>query len=267
MTLRDGRRVLVVAFVACLTSFARPALAQDNPGFSTSSITARYGRNYTEPDISEDVPKSSFTFENTAVRRYWSSYLFVDAIRSWSDADENAKEVYGEWYPSLSLRALAGKQRSKDFLRDISVTAGLNMGTRSTGVSPFAVLPGLTFELNVPGFAFFSLGAFAYIDRGRFEGQPTECKGTTWQLTPSWAAPFKIGGARLKADGFADFVGSHANCEAWILTQPRLLLDLAALWRKPGKLYVGVEARYWRNKYGISGLEDKFVLPVLILMF
>jgi len=256
----------VVTLAAFVASFAQPGLAQDQHGFRISSVTARYGWNYAEPGIPEDVPKNSFTFENTAVGRSWSSYLFVDVLRSWSDADHNAKEVYGEWYPSLSLRALVGKPRSTGLLRDVSLTAGLNTGTRSTGVSPFAVLPGVTFEFNVPGFAFASLGTFAYIDRGRFEGQPTECKGTTWQITPSWAVPFKIGGVHLKTDGFADFLGRHAGCEPWILTQPRLLIDLSAFWHKPGRLLLGAEVHYWHNKYGIAGLEDKFVAPVLILI-
>jgi nucleoside-specific outer membrane channel protein Tsx len=256
----------MITLFACATVFSQPGLAQDHQGFSISSVTARYGWKYTEPGIPEDVPKNSFTFENTAAGRRWSSYLFVDVLRSWSDADHNAKEVYGEWYPSLSLRALAGKERSKGFLRDVSFTAGLNTGTRSTGVSPFAVLPGVTFEFNVPGFAFASLGTFAYVDRGRFEGQPTECKGTTWQVTPSWAATFKIGGVHLKTDGFADFLGRHAGCEPWILTQPRLMIDLSAFWKRPGKLLLGLEVHYWHNKYGIADLEDKFVVPILIFV-
>jgi hypothetical protein len=44
------------------------------------------------------------------------------------------------------------------------------------------------------------------------------------------------------------------------------MIDLSALWRKPGKLFFGVEVHYWHNKYGIADLEDKFVAPVLILV-
>lgn len=256
------RALVILAASSILVSGA--AFAQSNEGFSSSRLTARYGWSFTEPDIDADVPKNIFTFENTAGGRWWSSYLFVDVLRSWSDADANAKEVYGEWYPSVSLRALAGKERSKGFLRDVSLTAGLNTGVRSTGPSPFAVLPGLTFEFNLPGFAFFSVGTFAYIDRGRFQGQPTDCTGTTFQITPSWSVPFRIGSVNLKADGFVDFLGPHANCEAWIVTYPRLMMDLSEHWQKPGKLFLGVDLGYWHNKYGISGLEDKLLLPVVV---
>ena len=65
----------------------------------------------------------------------------------------------------------------------------------------------------------------------------------------------------LADDGFADFIGSYANCEAMIFWQPQLKVDLSELWGKPGQIYVGVEWAYWHNKYGIPGLEDKVVLP------
>lgn len=242
--------------------FAPVAAAQD-AGFTTSNFQVKYGT-FQEPGIEEDVPKNDFTFENASAGRWWSSYMFVDVFRSWSDADANAKEVYGEWYPSLSLRTIAGRPPSTGVLRDVKITLGLNTGVRSTGPSPFALLPGVTFDLQVPGFAFFSVGTFVYIDRGRFQGQPTDCAATTYQITPSWSLPFKAGAASLRLDGFVDFIGQHANCAAMVLTQPRLALDLSAFWAKPGRMFVGVDYLYWHNKYGIAGLTDKTFLPVIV---
>ena len=259
-----AQRALCTSLVLLSPQLAIPIRAQEPKGFVISSLNARYGANFQEPGIAEDVPKNVFTFENTAAGRWWSSYLFVDVLRSWSDADANAKEVYGEWYPSLSLRTLSGREVSRGFIRDVSLTIGLNTGVRSTGPSPFAVLPGATVALNVPGFAFVSVGAFAYIDRGRFQGQPSDCQATTYQITPSWSLPFTVGAAKLKLDGFVDFIGKHANCEAMVLTEPRLTLDLSGLWDKPGHLYAGVDFLYWRNKYGIKDLEDKVLLPVVV---
>ena len=262
--MRLAQGVLSTVLILLAPRLAPPAHAQDTQGFMISSLSSRYGATFQEPGIAEDVPKSAFTFENTAAGRWWSSYLFVDVLRSWSDADANAKEVYGEWYPSLSLRKLSGRDVSRGFVRDVSLTIGLNTGVRSTGPSPFAMLPGATVALNVPGFAFVSVGAFAYIDRGRFQGQPSDCQATTYQITPSWSLPFSVGSAKLKLDGFVDFIGKHANCEAMVLTEPRLTLDLSALWNKPGHLYAGVDWLYWRNKYGIKGLEDNVFLPIVV---
>ena len=262
--MRAYSRVVFAFLVAFSLTCPRLALAQDNQGFSSSDFAARYGANFQEPAVAEDVPKNIFTFENTAAGRLWSSYMFVDVLRSWSEADANAKEVYGEWYPTLSVRTFTGKERAKGVLRDVGLTAGLNTGVRSTGPSPFAVLPGLTFDLNVPGFAFLSVGAFAYIDRGRFQGQPTDCAATTFQITPSWSLPIAVGASTLKVNGFVDFTGRHANCAAQVLTTPRVMLDLSAYWHRPGRLYAGVDWIYWHNKYGISGLADSLVLPVVV---
>ena len=254
--------VPILAAIMCLR--VTPTEAQDSKGFSTSNVQVQYGATFHEPNISNNVPKNVFTFENTAAGTWWSSYLFVDVLRSWSDADANAKEVYGEWYPSMSLRKVAGKKPLDGIIRDLSLTVGLNTGTRSTGPSPFVVLPGVTTDLNVRGFTFISVGTFAYIDRGQFQGQPTGCRGTTYQVTPSWSLPFSVGNAQLRLDGFADFIGKHADCEFQVLSQPQLKVDLSRLWDKPGRLYVGVEWDYWHNKYGISGLRDSVFLPMLV---
>ena len=88
------RRIVPALLVTFSLTLAPAALAQDT--FSISDFAARYAANFPEPGIAEDVPKNIFTFENTAGGRKWSSYMFVDVLRSWSEADANAKEVYGE---------------------------------------------------------------------------------------------------------------------------------------------------------------------------
>ena len=203
-------------------------------------------------------------------RAGWSwggHYLFVDVLRSWSEADANAKEVYGEWYPSLSLRKLSGRAPSPSLLRDVGVTLGLNTGVRSTGPAPFVLLPGITFDLNVPAFRFLSVGAFAYLDRGRFEGHLTGCSSNTFQVTPSWSLPFTVGRAGFSFDGFADLIGRHGDCAAQVLFTPLLKLDLSRFWSKPGVLQLGVEWGYWHNKYAVDGLDEGVIQPSLIWAF
>jgi nucleoside-specific outer membrane channel protein Tsx len=263
--LARGRTIAKYVLLVLLGPLTVPAaFAQGGSGFSVSNVQALYGWNFSEPGIDEDVPKNTFTFENTAAGRWWSSYLFVDVLRSWSDADANAKEVYGEWFPTVGLLKVFKGGASAGLLRDVGVTVGLNSGVRSTGPSPFVVLPGATADLGVTAFRFLSVGVYAYIDRGRFEGQPTGCRGTTYQVTPAWSLPMRVGGATLSFDGFVDFIGSHAECEAQVVSQPQLKLDLSALWNKPGQLAVGVEWDYWHNKYGIADLQDSVFLPVFV---
>ena len=128
---RRARHALSLA-CACALGVV-PARAQDDAapksggGFSVSDVKARFGWSFNEPGIADHVPKSILTYENTRAWSWGSSYLFLDVLRSWSDADANAREAYGEWYPSMSLRKVSGRQPSEKLVRDVNVTLGASV--------------------------------------------------------------------------------------------------------------------------------------------
>lgn len=177
----------------------------------------------------------------------------------------NASEFYGEWYPSASITRITGKSRRLPFLNDLLFTMGFNAGTKSTGASPLVLLPGATFDLKMPFFQFFSVGAYAYIDRGRVNGQSNGCNKSTYQITPAWSLPFAMGRAHFRFDGFIDFIGAHGQCSNQIVSQPTVKLDLGSFRGNPNRLLAGVEWAYWKNKYGISGFNQ--TAPQLVLMW
>ena len=252
---------------------AAPVRAQESgepvaapAGFSSWNAQLLYGTEFKEPGIPQDVAKVNATFENASGWSWGSSFFFVDIIRS-DEHDTHASEVYGEWYPSASLSTLTGKNLSAGLLRNISVTMGLNGGTKNTGADPLVYLPGLTFDLQLPGFAFFSIGTYAYIDDGRFSGQSNGCHATTYQVTPSWALPFTLGNVKLSFDGFIDFIGDHGQCVSQILSQVQLKIEVAKFGAKPDTLYAGIEWEYWDSKFGIDGLNESFPKAVVIWKF
>jgi nucleoside-specific outer membrane channel protein Tsx len=234
------------------------------PGFSSWNAQLLYGTEFQEPGIAEDVAKLAGTFENASGWSWGSSYFFVDITRS-DEHDAHASEVYGEWYPSASLGALTGRDLSAGILRDVSVTLGINAGTKNTGADPLVYLPGVTFDLKLPGFAFFSIGTYAYIDDGRFSGQDNGCHETTYQVTPSWSLPFSLGKAKLSFDGFVDFIGEHGDCVSQVLSQLQLKVQVASFGSKPDTLHAGIEWEYWDDKFGIEGLDENF--PKLMLQW
>lgn len=254
------KRILWVAALVC-AGWLGPAAAQtaaETPkGYSSWDMQVLYGNQFREPGNSNDVAKGIVTFENSSGWSWGSSYFFVDILRS-DGNDQHATEVYSEWYPSASLSKLTGTKVSVGPLRDVSATLGLNAGTKSTGAASLVYLPGLTLDLNVPGFKFFSLGTYAYIDQGRINGASNGCHSTSYQVTPSWSLPFSIGVLKLSFDGFVDIIGSHGQCARQVLSQPQLKLDLGALGTRLEKLSVGIEWQYWDNKFGIDGLKENF---------
>jgi nucleoside-specific outer membrane channel protein Tsx len=235
-------------------------------GFSSWDVQFLYGSQFEEPFNPHYVSKAIVTFENAAGWSWGSSYFFVDVLKSDQD-DDNATEVYAEWYPSASLSRLSGTDLGFGPVSDIQATLGINAGTKSNGAHPFVLLPGLTFQLKIPGFAFFSLGTYAYIDRGRFEGTENGCHDTTYQVTPSWSLPFEIGGGKFAFDGFIDFIGSHGQCASQILSQPQLKVDLGSFGGHPDTFYLGVEWQYWHNKFGNEGLIESFPEVLFVWKF
>ncbi len=240
------------------------------PGFSTWDVQFLYGTTFHEPGIYENIEKNTVTLENSSGWSWGSSYFFIDYLRSNHDEDFST-EFYGEWYPSISLGKIVGLDDlfpRRPLLKDLSVTMGFNAGSKNTGASPFVVLPGFTFDLEIPGFQFFSLGTYAYMDSGRFGRAPNGCNATTYQITPSWSLPFNIGSARFRFDGFIDFIGPHGECSSQIVSQPTLKLDIGGTFgHKPDKLLAGVECGYMKNKYGISELDQTATQAVVMWVF
>ncbi|HRI17839.1 MAG TPA: hypothetical protein PL196_04880, partial [Burkholderiaceae bacterium] len=217
-------------------------------GYSNWDVQLLYGNGFREPGNPNPVAKTTLTVENASAWSWGSSYFFVDVLRS-DASDQNAWEVYGEWYPSASIGKMTGRDLAAGMLSDVSLTLGLNAGRKSTGANPLVFLPGLTFDLKLPGFAFFSLGTYAYIDRGTINnGQNNGCHATAVQVTPSWLLPFAIGGVKFQFDGFLDYISSHGACVWQVVSQPRLTLDHGGLWSRPDRLYAGIEYQYWHSK-------------------
>lgn len=235
-------------------------------GFSTWDIQALYGTKFREPGVNHGVKKGTVTLENSAAWSWGSSYFFVDYLRS-NSADQDATEIYGEWYPSVSTSRVTGYNYCVPLLKDILITLGFNAGTKSTGASPLVILPGFTFDLDIPKFQFFSLGIYAYIDEGRIHGDQNGSNKTTYQITPSWSLPFKLGCFSFRFDGFIDFIGNHGQSTHQIVAQPTIKLDLGNFWCEPNRLFAGVEWAYWRNKYGIKGLHQTGPQAVVMWVF
>jgi nucleoside-specific outer membrane channel protein Tsx len=288
MMIIDYRNKLVLALPLALSLMVSNAFAAEEPssqlasaeqltapperanqassftGFSTWDIQGLYGSNFREPGVG-DVAKWTATLENSSAWSWGSSYFFLDYLHSNSAGYNNATEFYGEWYPSASITRITGKSRRLPFLRDVLVTLGFNAGADTNGAAPLVVLPGLTFDLKVPWFQFFSIGTYAYIDRGRMNGQSNGSNTSTYQITPAWSLPFQIGCARFRFDGFVDFIGAHAQSASQIVSQPTIKLDIGSFSGHPDRLLAGVEWAYWKNKYGISGFNQ--TTPQFVVMW
>lgn len=260
MTMKKKFKWAAVA-AACIA--LAPAFAAD---WSDTEISLLHGNQFRDngnPSQAPEFSKTIITLQHASGYAYGRNFFFVDMAKSDSD-DNNLSDVYGEYYHTLSLTKVSGKDWSKNFLKDIGLTAGINYGSKNGafGANPKILLLGPTFDLNLPGFAFFNVDVLAYHDTGTFSGfgggRLCGSVDTTYQITPAWKLPFALGNAKFSFEGFVDVIGSHGTCSNQVLTQPQLRWDVGNHLGKPDTVFLGFEYQYWRNKFGIHGRTESF---------
>jgi nucleoside-specific outer membrane channel protein Tsx len=230
------------------------------------NVQALYGTKFKEPFNPANVHKTLMTIENSSKWNWGNSFAFIDIAKS-DTHDHDATSLYAEWYPSASLADISNSDLNFGIVKDISFTAGINAGHKSTGANPLVYLPGITVDLTFPSFVFFNLGIYAYIDRGTINnGRSNGCHQTGLQVTPAWLLPFTISKTNLRFEGFLDYISSHGECYEQLLTQPRISFDAGDIFGiSSNHFFMGIEYQYWHNKFGIKNLDESF--PQALLMY
>lgn len=245
-----------------------PFITAHAADWSDTEIQLLTGNRFHDNGNDVNIGKTILTLQHASGYKYGRNFFFVDMVKS-NSKDNNAGEVYGEYYHTLSVAKVGGLDWSKNFLKDVGLTVGLNYGTKNSafGPNPKVLLAGPTFDLNLPGFAFFNVDLLAYRDLGTFTGfgggKLCGSTSSTYQLTPAWNLPFSIGPAKFSFEGFVDVIGRHGTCERTVLAQPQLRWDVGNHFGKPGTVFLGIEYQYWRNKFGIAGRKESFPQAML----
>ena len=200
----------------------------------------------------------------------WSlgdSYLFVDILDDGGHDGFNDKDLYGEWYPTLSFGRLSGAEIRLGPIRDIAVIGGMNF---DSDADVFKWLPGIRASWDVPGFAFLNTDLTAFIDANSgTQGGGAPRTDDSFMFDVSWAAPFQIGTQSFLFGGHAEYIGGTRSefgdqGKGWILAQPQITWDVGGAFGAPNKLFVGMEYQYWRNKLGA---EEHDNVPQLIVIW
>lgn len=211
------------------------------------------------------------TFQHAGGWEYGDNFFFVDHLRYSVNDDANfpvddSSEFYGEWYSNFSLGAITGNDMSFGIVKDVGIVAGLNFAPE---VDSSWILPGVRFALDLPGFAFAQVDVTSYIHQGGGSADSSVFtvvdEDSSFMIDFAWAYPFKIGNTSWSVEGHLEYIDGRqqtsnfgtSELESWILFQPQIRLDLGeALGNKAGKLFVGIEYQYWKNKLGEKGTDD-----------
>lgn len=211
------------------------------------------------------------TFVLTILRasgwEFGDSFFFVDYVDDGSGDGFNERDFYAEWYPTLSLGKLSGRELRLGPMADFSLVAGFNAAGDGRVLK---YLPGLRVSWDAPGFLFLNTDLTAYIDdtAGLAAGGPP-ASGDSFMIDVSWSLPFAAGGQSLAFAGHAEYIAGTTDeldreIRGWVLAQPQLTWDLGqALAGAPNRLLAGIDYQYWRNKFG-TDLDESMAQLLLV---
>ncbi len=258
---------LVFLAAPCLASLPAAALE-----WSATEVELLHSSRFREPFNPNGVSKNILTFQHADGFSLGRNFMFVDLAKSGnqerdlSDNPESPSDVYAEAYTTLSLSRLTGKSAGTGPLRDVGLTAGVNVGDKDSQFHPQTrvFLAGATVDFAVAR-GFFNVDLLGYWDHSC---NNAGCPGyrPSYQVTPSWVLPFSVGRVDVEFAGFIDFIGSRgAGTVYQVLSQPQLRIDIGKPFGRKGQLYAGIEYQYWRNKFGDDGVNESH--PQLLLVW
>ncbi|MFK5998630.1 MAG: hypothetical protein QM492_11055 [Rhodobacterales bacterium] len=228
-------------------------------GFSTTNVQLLYGDGFRLGGNGlGKTARETVTINHFDTWKYGENFFFVDIFHDDTVVGtNNTTDTYGELWSHLSFSKISGKDLNFGFVKDVLVGASINQGNNFT-----VGLLGLRADLDIPGFNFVTFGVYSYNNVTDPFGRNLH---TTTQETIVWDADIPASGRwKFKFKGFVDFIGAQGSgVDNQIVFQPELLLDVGNFWGKPGKVGLGLEYAYFKNKFGVTGVNDN-VLQLLL---
>lgn len=227
---------------------AQPAVADDMIQWWDISATALYGDDY---DLAPSDQQTTITIETAGGWKYGDWFAFQDFTFFNGNNGGKDSTTYGEISPRFSASKISGKTVGAGALTDVSLAL-----TFEEGEGPVkSFLYGVGLDFKIPYFSYFQLNTY------RRDAISSGNMSDGWQLTPVFRMDFPVGHSNIVLDGFIDWVFSadHTGYEENFHFNPQVKYDLGAAImgdHKKNKLFVGIEYDYWKNKYGVKGIDQ-----------
>lgn len=228
--------------LAALCAFSTTtALTQAAPVWQDFSLTGLYGTNY-EQVFYEAEEQATLTVEYAAKVKYADVFFFMDRSRDETDT----KATYFELAPRLSLGEVTGQNLAFGSVKDVLVATTWEGGE---GFDNF--LYGVGFALDIP------YTQYANINFYRANNESTK---DDYQMTITYAVPFKLGNEDFLVDAFLDWSTAEGTQHASELNwTSQYKWNVGKHISPETRLYVGVEHSVWNNKYGQKGKDQNDV--------
>lgn len=230
--------------LAALCALASTAVfAQAKPVWQDFSVTGLYGENYKSPFLTQDekLDQTTVTAEYAAGLKYGDFFAFADRTNN----DPEGNSTYFEFAPRLSLGAVSGTKLEVGPIKDVLVATTWEGGE---GFNNY--LYGVGFALNVP------YTQYANINFYKADNDNT---ADDYQMTITYAVPFKLGTEDFLVDAFLDWSTAEDTHASELNWTSQYKWNVGKHISPDTKLYVGIEHSVWNNKYGYKGVDQNDV--------
>lgn len=263
---RLSTRIKPLALAGAL--LAVPAVSQAAT-WSDTFVGYRYGTDFREPNNTKDVEKHILQFTHASGYSVGQNFVNLDIFQSdKADKAQNSTSGATEFYLTYRHQVHLGKAFDKSLafgpVKEVAVTAGFDLNTKNSRVSPRKrlLVVGPTLKFDVPGFLDVSL-LFGKEWNNNSLGKVNEVSfDPQWIISAAWGIPFNAGPVPLKFQGFANYLSEKGDdyngkkTKAETLMRASLMVDVGQMvWGKKNTLLMGVGYEYWRNKFGNHGIQ------------
>lgn len=228
--------------LAALCALATTAtFTQAKPIWQDFSLTGLYGENYKVPYSTQDekIEQSTVTAEYAAGFKYGDFFAFADRTNN----DPNGNETYFEVAPRLSLGAVTGQKLELGPITDVLIATTWE-GNSAQDSDFNNYLYGIGFNLAIPYTNYATIN---------FYKAENDLQEDDYQMTITYAVPFKIGGEEFLADAFLDWSTAEGpNHKSELNWTSQYKWNVGKHISPETKLYVGVEHSVWNNKFGTN---------------
>lgn len=209
------------------------------------SLTGLYGENY---EVGGTEDRTTITAEYAAKLKYSDVFFFVDQQLDGNDD----QSTYAELAPRLSLGEVSGKDLSMGPIKDvlIATTWEHNAGYDHHNSEFNNFLYGVGFSLDIP------YTQYANVNFYKAANDKTK---DDYQMTITYAVPFKLGSEEFLADAFLDWSTAEADHASELNWTSQYKWNVGKHISPKTKLYVGIEHSVWNNKFGIKGVDQNDV--------
>ena len=234
------KKPLTCALVA-IAALGAMSSSQAKMLFGGTSISALYGTDY---ERVPDETLTTMTLEHASTHTWGGVFFFVDRHQGKEDANgKEFKETYGELAPKLKLATF-----DNSFIKQVNLAGQYEFGSNSSGFSQDNYLVGLGVDMNVPipGMKYASASLYhAFNDKDNADDQQIT-------VTYGWEKN------NFVVDGYIDYAfnSEDDNVKDNIHINPQIKYNLQEVLGIDNRLEVGMEYSYWKNKYGVDGVDQ-----------